>query len=54
MQILGWTIIRAKNLARIHERNKELDKEVTRLKAHECFPEVEHVHVFLPVGSDLV
>ena len=28
MNFFGWTIIRAKNLARIHERNKQLDAKV--------------------------
>lgn len=55
MNFLGWTIIRAKSLARIHERNKALDKEIRKLES-----ELFDAHVALkrremfPPGWELV
>ena len=33
MKFLGWTIIRSANLARIHQRNRDLDADNKSLKA---------------------
>jgi cell division protein FtsB len=55
LNFLGWTIIRAKSLARIHERNKALDKEIRKLES-----ELFDAHVALkrremfPPGWELV